>query len=255
MEFFTAGDILDHATAATPEEPVTVRPEASIQDALELMLTRSFDQLPVVGDDRVEGAVTYESVAKYVKAIDDPAVGATSVAIALDRSPEFVDPDHDIFELFETFATDDFVLVGDRDELAGILTRYDVFYFLEDQVEPFLKIGEIEEALRRLFRECCDDLEGRIEATFADRAEHDESFEIPEGVERFSFDDYRLFVVRNLDALPPRIAEERDTVETLLEDLRDTRNALFHFRAGADEIDRDQLDVGHAYFTGIAGVE
>jgi hypothetical protein len=41
-------------------------------------------------------------------------------------------------------------------------------------------------------------------------------------------------------------------VEELLEDIRDTRNALFHFRAEADEVDRDQLDIAHAYFTGIA---
>jgi len=252
MEFFTADDVLTHSTAATPDDPVTVHLDDSIQKALKLMLDNDFDQLPVVSDNRVEGAITYKSVARYVKSMDDPHVSETSVKIALNTNPTFVDRDHDLFELFDTLAEDDYVLIGDRDELEGILTRYDVFYFLEHQVEPFLKIGEIEESLRHLFRASCDDLDQRIEDTFADRVEHDESYDPPERPEDFSFDDYRMFMMRNLDYLPPRLSQERDMVESLLENLRETRNALLHFRADADEVDRDQLDMAHGYFTGIA---
>ena len=252
MEFFTAGDILSHSTAATPDDPVTVNLDDSIQKSLELMLENDFDQLPVVSNDGVEGTVTYKSVAKYVKSIDDPRVEETSVKIALNTNPKFVDRDHDLFELFDTFAEDDYVLIGDRDELEGILTRYDVFHFLEHQVEPFLKIGGIEESIRYLFRVSCDDLDQRIQDTFADRDEHDESYDPPERLEDFSFDEYRMFMMRNLDQLPTRLSQEREMVESLLEDIRDTRNALFHFRAEADEVDRDQLDMAHGYFTGIA---
>lgn len=252
MGFFTADDVLSHSTAATPGDPVTVTLDDSIQDALELMLENDFDQLPVVSDGGVEGTVTYKSVSKYVKSIDHPRVEETSVKIVLDTNPEFVDPDHDLFEVFNTLAEDDYVLIGDRGELRGILTRYDVFYFLEYQVEPFLKIGSIEESLRYLFRASCDDLDQRIEDTFADRAEHDESYDPPERLGDFSFNEYRMFIMRNLDQLPPRLSEERDMVESLLEDIRETRNALFHFRAEADEVDRDQLDIAHGYFTGIA---
>lgn len=252
MEFFTADDVLSHSTAATPDDPVTVNLDDPIQKALELMLENDFDQLPVVSDDGVEGTVTYKSVAKYVKSIDNPRVEETSVKIALNTNPEFVNIDHDLFELFDTLAKDDYVLIGDQQELEGILTRYDVFYFLEHQVEPFLKIGGIEESLRYLFRASCNDLDQRIEDTFADRADHDESYEPPERLGDFSFDEYRMFIMRNLDQLPPRLSQERDMVESLLEDICETRNALFHFRAEADEVDRDQLDMAHGYFTGIA---
>lgn len=252
MEFFTAGDVLGHSIAPSPDDPMTVHVDDSIQEALELMLEHDFDQLPVVNDDGVEGTVTYKSVAKYVKSIENPRVNETSVKIALNASPEFVDRDQDIFELFETLAEDDYVLVGDRNNLNGILTRYDVFYFLEHQVEPFLKIGEIEESLRQLFRDSVDDLDQRIEDTFADRAEHDESYDLPERPEDFSFNDYQMFIMRNLDQLPSRIKEERDMVGNLLNDIRETRNALFHFRAEADDVDRDQLDIAHGYFTGLA---
>jgi CBS domain-containing protein len=252
MEFFTADDVLTYSTTATPDEPVTIDLDDSIQAALEIMLENDFDQLPVVSDGYVEGAVTYKSIAKFVKSIDEPEVKDTSVKIALNTSPELVNPDHDIFELFETFAEDDYVLIGDQNNLEGILTRYDILYFLEHQVEPFLRIGEIEESLRHIFRESTDNLDSRIEKTFADRAEHDDRFEPPETLEQFTFDQYRMFIMRNLDQLPSRLAQEREMIESLLEDTRDIRNALLHFRTEADEVDRDELDMVHSYFTGIA---
>lgn len=259
MEFFTADDVLSHGAAAAPDEPVTVNLDDSIQNALEIMLENDFDQLPVVSDHGVEGTVTYKSIVRFVKSMDNPQVEETSVKIALNTNPEFVDPDRDIFELFETFAEDEYVLIGEQNNsegnqnnLEGILTRYDIFYFLEHQVRPFLKIGEIENALRILIRESFEDLDQRIEETFADRAEHDDGYEPPEKLEDFSFDEYRMFMMRNPEQLPRRLSQERDMVEDLLEDTRDIRNALLHFRAETDEVDRDELDMAHSYFTGIA---
>ncbi|QAU11369.1 CBS domain-containing protein (plasmid) [Halorubrum sp. BOL3-1] len=216
------------------------------------MLENDFDQLPVESEYGIEGVVTYKSVARYMKSMEDASVEETPVEIALNASPRFVDPEHDIFELFETFAEDDYVLIGNTDKLQGILTRYDILYFLEVQVDPFLKIGEIEESLRHIFRESTDNLEQCFENAFAERAEHDDRYDPPERLEDFSFDQYRRFMMKNLDQMPPRLAEERSMVEELLEDIRDTRNALFHFRAEADEVDRDQLDIAHSYFTRIA---
>ena len=93
MEFFTADDVLDHGVGAAPDEPVTVASDASIQRALTVMPGNDYDQLPVVSDDEIEGTVTYESVAKYVKSIEEPRVADTSIRIALDTTPEFVDRD------------------------------------------------------------------------------------------------------------------------------------------------------------------
>lgn len=252
MKFFTANDVLSHSTAATPDDPVTVHLNDSIQDALTIMLENDFTQLPVMNDGSVEGTVTYKSVAKYIKSITDPFVEHTSVKIALNTNPKFVGLEHDIFELFETLAEDEYVLLGSEDNLEGILTRYDVFYFLEEQVEPFLKIGEIEESLRHLFHASCDNIGERIENTFAERAEHDNGYKPPESLEDFSFDDHRMFMMRNLDQLPPRLSQESDMVESLLDETGDTRNALFHFRAESDEVDRDQLDLAHSYFTRVS---
>jgi len=252
MEFFTAHDVLTQQTEASIEDPVTVDLDTTIQDALTIMLENEFDQLPVLNDGYVEGTVTYRTVAKYIKSMDEPRIAETSVKIALQTEPEFVDRDRDLFELFETLAEDAYVLIGNREDLEGILTRYDVFYFLRDEVDPFLKIGEIENSLRELFYNSYDDLEDRIEETFADRAENDDSYTPPESPEEFSFKEYQIFMMRNLDQLPGQLQQDSEMVKHLLEDIRETRNALFHFRAQADEVDRDQLDMAHGYFRGFA---
>ena len=171
--------------------------------------------------------------------------------MALIRDINFVETDRDVFNLLETFAEDDFVLIGNSTELVGILTRYDILYFMQYQIEPLLKIGEIEKTLRELFDSRCEDLDSRISNTFIDRAENDDSYEIPESLDRFSFDEYRMFMTKNLEILPEQIREDRDIIEPLLEDIRDIRNALFHFRDEADKVDRDKLDIVHNYFTGM----
>jgi predicted transcriptional regulator len=58
MQFFTADDVLSHSTAASPDEPVTVNIDDSIQTALEIMLENDFDQLPVESKYGIEGVVT-----------------------------------------------------------------------------------------------------------------------------------------------------------------------------------------------------
>lgn len=250
MVFFTAGDVLSYSIPDT-DNPVTIQSDDSIQKALTVMLSHDFDQLPVVKNDGIAGVITYKSIAKCINSVDESYVTDSSISMALIRDVNFVERDRDVFNLLETFAEDDFVLIGNSTELVGILTRYDILYFMEYQIEPLLKIGEIEETLRELFDSCCENLDSRISNTFIDRAENDDSYEIPESLDRFSFDEYRMFMTKNLEVLPEQIREDRDMIEPLLEDIRDTRNAVFHFRDNADKVDRDQLDIAHNYFTGI----
>ena len=166
-------------------------------------------------------------------------------------SPKYIDIQQDIFELFETFAKDEYVLIGSRDDLRGILTRYDVFYFLKYHFEPFIIIGEIERALRLMFDSSIDNLDERVRETFEPRTDHDASYSVPNSIEYFNFEEYKRFITTNLDVLPAQVSNDKDFILKLLEQVRINRNALFHFRSSADEIDRESLDVAHSYFTGL----
>jgi len=47
------------------------------------------------------------------------------------------------------------------------------------------------------------------------------------------------------------LAQELDMVDDLLERLRKTRKALFRFRAEAEEVNRNRLNIAYGYFTSI----
>lgn len=251
MKFFTAGDVLDHADASSPKHPVTVHVEDSIADALGVMFEHEFSQLPVTANDRIVGVVTHESICQLLKITSQPSVQQRSLTAVM-TAPNFVAHDRDIFELFETFAIDEYVLIGDETNLEGIITQFDVFHFLKRQVEPFLKIGEIERSLRSIFQTAIPDLDNCIEATFADRAEYDPTYTPPTDVSEFDFSEYHTFIAKNIETLPPRFETDRGLVLELVDAVREIRNALFHFRTSVDEIDRELLAVAHSYFTSIA---
>jgi CBS domain-containing protein len=249
MKFFTAGDVLEHDIVA-PTDPMTITQDASVSDTLSIMLENDFDQLPVVQDGNVAGAVTYKSVARLAKSVPDAHLDDMTIMGAL-ISPTFADRGHDVFKLFETFAVEEFVLVGSRDELDGIITRYDVFYFLRDQFKPFIMIGEIERNLRAIFRKEVPNIETRIQDTFKPRAEDVSGYSVPESLEYFNFEEYKRFISVNNDVLPAELQQDRDFVMKLLESVRQNRNALFHFRTEVSEIDYEIISVAHSYFKSL----
>jgi CBS domain-containing protein len=251
VKFFTAGDILAHQSAIDLTDPVTIELEDTIYDALSLMFDQNFSQIPVMSDGRVAGAVTFKSVSRVLKSVPNTNIERMSVKGGT-VTPKFVSENQDVFELFETFAQDEYVLIGDRDDLRGILTRYDVFYFLKDQFEPFILIGEVERSLRQVFRNSADGLNERIQTTFQPRTEDDPSYSVPDSIHHFNFEEYKRFISSNLDTLPAKVESDRDFILELLEQVRANRNALVHFRSGVDEIDREVLEVAHSYFTGLA---
>jgi CBS domain-containing protein len=249
MKFFTARDVLQQVTTADPTNPETIASTASIQTALERMFELNYSQLPVEESGEIIGAISHRSISRVVKSFDNPDINQQPVGIAVE-SPEFVDTDRDIYDLFETLAQDDYVLIGTPEKLEGIMTRYDVFTFLEDQVRPFLLIGEIEESLRRLFDHEYDDIENQIHTTFSDRAENDDSYEPPEQLQDFNFWEYQTFISTNWGDLQSYFDADRDLVVTMIEDLAAIRHALFHFRKEADSVDRDLIELAHRQIGG-----
>lgn len=244
MDFFTTQDVLEQASAEAPDNPDTVGVNASIQTALTTMFENEFSQLPVEDDGRISGAISYRSISRVLKSFDGTDISQQDVGIALE-DPEFVEQDRDIYELFETLAEDDYVLVGTSDNLEGIMTRYDVFSFLEDQVRPFLLIGDIESALRQLFAGAFDDVDHQIEQTFEDRDEHNGSYDPPERLEEFNYWEYQTFISANWDTLGGYFNADKKFIVGMIEELGEIRNALFHFREATDSVDQNLIQIAH----------
>jgi len=253
MKFFTAADVLNQATNPDPGNPVTIHIDSTIQQALKIMFENNYSQLPVELNGDIVGAITSESIARVLKIVDNVDVTEQRVKAAIEDAV-FVSGDKDIYVIFETLATDQFVLIGSESDLQGIITRYDVFHFLKRQVEPFLMIGEIEENLRDIFAQSFDDegnLQIHIDWTFADRTRYDD-YTPPSKLEEFSFNDYHTFISKNTAHLPERISEDQEYILWIIDEVRKNRNDLFHFRETVDDIDRDLLEVAHNHITGLA---
>lgn len=247
MKFFTAGDVLDQAITPDPTEPVTVSLNTTIQETLEIMFEHDFSLLPAIQNGRVEGVVSYLSICRVLKSVNHPEISGLTIKSAIEE-PVFVSTDKDVYELFETFAADHYVLVGEPDELEGVMTRYDVFYFLKNQVEPFLIIGEIEQNLQELFDSEYPNIDQQIQKTFGERAKHDESYSVPT-LQEFDLGDYQFFLGKNWDDFSAYFYDNHEYIDSLLDDVRDIRNSLFHFREEAHKIDRDKLRIAHRHIT------
>lgn len=249
MKFVTAEDVLQQ-TAHDSTDPVVAEPDTSIQKALTVMFENDITHLPVEEDGTITGVITHESVCHLLKAMREIQPEQRSVRNAVE-DPVFVSSDENVYDLFETIANDGHVLVGSSEGIQGIVTRDDVFHLLTDWIEPLLMVAEIELSLRAIFAEKCTDIDERIEETFAERAQHDESFTPPQTLQEFTLRNHHTFVSKNWDELSDYFYEDREYVLWLLEEVRRMRNVLFHFRDETDHVDRDVLTIAHRHITTV----
>ncbi|WP_184503155.1 CBS domain-containing protein [Streptomyces botrytidirepellens] len=131
-------------------EVVSVSPQATLENAVTLLLLNDFSQLPVIAGRQLKGAVTWKSIAqaRHRKAdctLIDAVVDAREVRF-----------DHDLVDVLPVLADTDFLLVrGARGEI-GILTVADVALAYGTQATPFLLIGELDRRLRAVITDRFD---------------------------------------------------------------------------------------------------
>jgi restriction system protein len=128
-----------------PTEPIS--DQIDFQAAQMMMVERNYSQVAVVdGHGRFQGALTWETIMRA-----HLAPGETSLAQALDRRAQVVYRDELLLEKIDLIFEKGFVFVYsfDRRQVDGILTAGDLMKRLGAFLEPFVKIEEIENRLRR----------------------------------------------------------------------------------------------------------
>ncbi|MBW2313314.1 MAG: CBS domain-containing protein [Deltaproteobacteria bacterium] len=105
-------------------EPITVRPDHSVQVALELLIEHRISGLPVVDGDGV--AVGIVSEKDLLRLFSDPT--APNVGAIMTRTPIAIDVDGSLVELFDCLMAHDFrrVLIEERGRLVGLVSRSDL---------------------------------------------------------------------------------------------------------------------------------
>jgi hypothetical protein len=127
--------------------PTYVKPNASLHEAMTLMLARNYSQLPVMTNDRdIKGVISWPSIgARLAANISGPDVRSymnTHQEIVVSAS---------LFMGIRIIAEHDYVLVRAPDNtISGIVTASDIALQFEEISTPFLLLAEIENHIRAL---------------------------------------------------------------------------------------------------------
>ena len=111
-----------HAADIMHEGVVTIAPDDSVRQAIDVMVTEGYSQLPVVRDGRPQGIVSNSDVRR----LDSESAGDLPVADAMREAITAVEPDATLDELNAHLNHQDAVTVVDDGRLVGIITEADV---------------------------------------------------------------------------------------------------------------------------------
>lgn len=217
--------------AAANIEPVSVAPQQSLTEAITLMMTNDFSQLPVMTGERdVKGLISWRTIGSRIVLNQHG-----------DKVIDFLEPvkvvsyDSSIFSVIKEVNQSDCVLVRNAQNIiSGIITSADLGEQFGILSKPFLILGEIENYVRKLLdgKFTKDQLKDSVDPT-------DNSREI-ESVSDLTFGEY-LRVIENPERWSSlAINIDRKIFISKLDNIRKIRNSVMHF--DPDGIDNSELE-------------
>ena len=231
-----------------PEEQklTTVPSDCKIGDALQIMATKGYSQLPVMTDGKVVGVFTYRKFAQFVAPKDGEhwkRLGCCPSELTVDDCLErfaFAALTDEMTSVISDLERDGAVLVGSPDRLHGILTATDLVAYLHEVARPYVLILEIELCLREMIRRQLSSAQIAQAACEALRSLYEgEEHRIPRKLELMSFDNYRAIIVHpNYWPLFESCFSNMRRFDAKMRQIAELRNDIFHFKgARLDEYD------------------
>jgi predicted transcriptional regulator len=239
-DFPSITELFHRINRVIPDEQkiVSVPPEMPVTDALELMDKHEFSQVPVVVGREVLGLFSYRSFSRAVIKLSQTATKNKKfeplelvVEECMNPKPDFARVTDEFVEWFDVIDRNDAVLVGEPNRLQAIVTAMDILRYLYRVASPFVLISEVERALRALMQMAVDDetLAACARECLKDKYDQDK---IPILLHDMSFNDYIQIVGdgRRWSHFETFFAGNRARTRAKLEQFRDLRNVIFHFR-------------------------
>ena len=146
-----AFSVSELASANTDVE--CIHSSASIKEAYTKMVLNKYSQMVVASNPKarqqdIKGIVSFKSMAKALM-----NGKPTTVGDCIDKEVSFAQSDTDLQSVINRLSEDDVVLVIGLDKrLQGIVTAWDLAEEFAGLVDPFKRMGEIEERLRALVK-------------------------------------------------------------------------------------------------------
>jgi CBS domain-containing protein len=218
---------------AANKKPLSVRPDASLNEAVTLMMANDFSQLPVMTNERdLKGIVSWLSI-------------GTRTVLGNSRNfvREVMDVHHEIradasmFQAIPTIVQYGYVLVrGSDNRITGIVTASDLSLQFQQVAEPFLLLSEIENHVRSL-------LSGKFDKSdlTAVRDPSDSARQIDD-VSDLTFGEYLRLIESEERWKKLKLNLDRKTFCNHLDQVRIIRNDVMHFDPdGVPQSDLEKL--------------
>jgi CBS domain-containing protein len=217
---------------AANNPPISVKPNATLKEAVTLMLQHDFSQLPIMQSDReVKGVISWESIGVRLASGN----GGEDVGSYMDPYYE-LSADVSLFAAIGVIVEHDYVLIRDsHKKIIGIVTTSDLSLQFHQLGEPFLLLGEIENHIRRL-------VDGKFtqEELTANRDPSDAGREIST-VSDLTFGEYVWLLQNPNNWERLDIFIDRKTFVEQLNKIRLIRNDVMHF--DPDGLSPDDLEI------------
>ena len=206
--------------ASANKPPLSIKPDAQLNEAVTEMLTNDYSQLPVMITEReVKGMISWNSIGSRL-----------ALAKKCKHVRDCMEPHHEIsadtslFAAIDTIVTYQYVLIRNSENIvSGIVTTSDLSLQFRQLGEPFLLLGEIENYIRRMIQDKYTK-EELIEACDPS----DQQREI-EGVADLTFGEY-LRLLENPDRWSNlKLSIDRSLFVKKLDAIRIIRNDVMHF--------------------------
>ena len=224
--------------ASANKEVAWINPDATIKKAYTMMLLSKYSQLVVASSKKpmqqdIKGIVSFKSIVKVLMN------GKTNtVNECIDSRVPIVQNDTDLKSVVTQLSEHDVVLVIGRDNrLQGIVTSWDLAEEFAGLVDPFKRIGEIEKRLQTLVRKRLGKDKAFKFLSEKGLSSDDPTAELDEltmgGLQRvLEFSDH-------WDALA--LPFDRKVFIYALNEVREYRNRLMHFRDPLTEVEMAKL--------------
>ncbi|MGW0731630.1 CBS domain-containing protein [Streptomyces sp. NPDC002851] len=207
-------------------EVVTVEVDAPLGRAIARMVEGGFSQLPVVNHNKVlHGVITWESIAQAQLRGHEG-----KVSDALDAHPRTARRHEELFARIGDIQDHDFLIIVDEENIVfGILTAADLAGQLQQRVEPFTLLEEVERRLRRTTSHLrSEDLPGQAQRK-------------RQRGENFTLGNYKFIVEDETCWEKLSWPYEKEDMVGRLEAVANYRNALAHWDLDGPDVDSESL--------------
>jgi hypothetical protein len=211
-----------------------VKPDSELAEAITLMITYDFSQLPVMQTIRdLKGVISWRSIGQKLAV----AVGSSNTRVRDLMEPNFqlISSETSLFKALPVIIEHDYVLVRNKiSEICGIVTASDLSLQFKQLTEPFLLVAEIENHIRQVLT--------KLDRTDLERGKDARDTERTIGnVGDLTFGEY-LRLCQNHDTWSKlNLPIDRNAFCGLLEKIRDIRNNIMHF--DPDGLETESIDI------------